>query len=243
MNIDLSLLVSILNLCLSTFSVFVLVSTIKSYIRSTFGYTLICFLSGAALLEVIQLFVFTSDHGYFTLNDTTVVISWHFVFYIAMIAFVIAGQALVRLVTAANPEDSSAARKSAWLVGLFPAIAILALMFFGKTDNFITAFFKDSWFDRLGGVHFLAFLLALLVAYYFRRVGVLAGSNIAAISVPLLGVLVVLSSVHVWELLTESWHVITVPSEVIELVEQVLAIPAFSLLLFGVLRLRKLMRG
>lgn len=195
------------------------------------------FLMGTLLLAAIQLFIVFNDVGVIAVHDSTFHISWHLMFYLSMLLFFMGGRGLVNLASNKPPE---AAKLKHWAIGSFVFVLII---FLGAepVNQFVIDYFQGTILDTFGTHHFGAFLAALLAAFYMLKVRNRYKDIIGIIATPLLIFLALFGVFHLWELLTESWKLIIVEGSVIETVEQIIAIPALSVLLYGFYKSKQMM--
>lgn len=229
----------VVNLVVAALSIGLLLKIMSRYgqsdISTIFGY----FIIGTISLASARLFILYG--GVSGLSDDTVTFGWHLLFYLAMVLFFIAGKGMARLSTT-NIEDSHFNSKMLnWSIA---SVILILVIFIGMTviDQPFTTLFNDTLIDRLGVIHFLAFLIAGIAAFYlFKRAKL--GSITTLLAVPYLCAFGMFALNHVWELLNESWQITHVADPYGELVEQIFVVPGFLLILFAYYRLDRLLRG
>ncbi|MCP6719350.1 MAG: hypothetical protein KJI71_03905 [Patescibacteria group bacterium] len=231
------------NIILVIAAVVIIFRIALGYGRSSVGAAFLYFLYGTVLLGSIRLFIFFVDGGILPISEGTLIVWWHLLFYLAMIAFFIGAKSLVQWVSATDVSEVISFRKALW-VGILFTMLTLALFFTAVPLNeaFDNAFSGSIW-DRFGIQHFVAFLFAGLVTLHMLRVGRKLRKNIATIVMPLLGTFALLTVIHLWELVTESWKWIVFPEAIIESVEQIITLPAYIFIFYAFMKARKLLEG
>ena len=107
-------------------------------------------------------------------------------------------------------------------------------------NQFIIDYFKDTFWDTSGSMHFVAFTFAGLVAYYLNGIRRRFPGSVGSISAPMLISVGLLSSIHLWELLTESWKIIPVTGDLGEFVEMLFWVPVYLFIVIAFVRFRAL---
>jgi len=92
---------------------------------------------------------------------------------------------------------------------------------------------------KIGIQHLIAFAFSSLVAFTLIEIRSFPEHYNSYFTFPLLIVFVLFVTYHFWELLTESLEIIVISEEIIEQVEQILVIPIFLVLIFGIIHLKK----
>jgi hypothetical protein len=235
--VSLFLAVEIVNFLLVGISIAIVLSAVRNRKGTLIGATFVYLLCAISLVGVFRAFIFLAEVGVLHLGEGTVVLFWHVMFYLAIVMFLLGGRSFVRL--AGPPRGAKEPFGEATRLGIVFVLASLFLALIAEPLNpLITAVFEGSIWDQSGLVHFVAFVLGGFVASYLFQLRARLGGNFAIIAVPLLAALAFLSFVHLWELLTESWRVIQLPSDTIELVEQLAALPTFLFFIYAFSRLR-----
>ncbi len=228
-----------INVLLILVAVYIMVACIRvsgtsSQIGRIFSYLLV----GVAVIGFDRLFLLLCDMGVLNVQDDTVNLGWHIIFYTSMITFFIGARGFALL--ASQGKALSSKVMAGWDV--FAAIVILLTFGFVEVvDKPFVAAFNGSWFDNFGMFHFIAFVAAALAAWYlFQRTRV--GNISAVLAGPFLVAFLLLSGEHLWELLSESWHLIGFnPDAYGEVMEQVFVIPSCILFVYAFVRLKKLL--
>jgi hypothetical protein len=154
-----------------------------------------------------------------------------------MIVFLIATRSLVTVLDINNPPKSQ-------LNPLYPILLSglgIGILFYLSPliDLKISPLVEGTWIDKTGVAHFIAFVFAASIANNLGGIKKKFSGSIGEISIPLIGALSLLSTIHLWELLGESWHLFTLPSDVAETVEKILWIPVFMSIGFAYWKLKK----
>jgi hypothetical protein len=229
--------IEIANFLLVGIAIAIILSAVRKQKGSLAGATFIYLLCAIALVGAFRAFIFLAETRILDIGEGTIVLFWHAMFYLAMVMFLLGGRSFVRL--AGPPHGVKGAFGEATGLALTFLLVTLFLFLIAEPLNpLVAAIFEGSIWDQSGLVHFIAFVLGGFVASYLFQVRARLGRNFAVTAAPLLAALAFLSSLHLWELLTESWGVIKLPSDTIELVEQIAALPAFLLFIYAFWRLR-----
>ncbi len=219
------------------------ITVIHKFKTSTFGMPFIYILSGMILLGLSRVVILLYDLEILEIQDITLQVWWHLLFYLAMVSFLFA---LTKIISTAKGQKLVGFTKNdSIILGLFGLLAAILLLGAEAANQWVASLFDGSFMDKGGVVHFIAFGLAGFAAaklFWIRINQKYSGKIIAAIIIPFLLFLALMSLNHFWELLTESWKVILVPEATIETVEQFFWLPAFICMTYGFIRLRKEMR-
>lgn len=197
---------------------------------------------GYFLLAVIsfgftRVFYILADRGIIFVADDTLEVWWHFIFYIGMIMLIFGIQKSVNI--------RQIKSKKSFLNQLkFPIIAVgivVTFVFFSAEtlDKPFLSIFSDTFWAKIGIQHLLAFSLSSLVVFYLLDLKMNLKIQSKIFVNFLLIFLVVTTSYHLWELLTESMEIIELDEKTIERTEQLIATVMFSILLVLFLSLRK----
>jgi len=193
----------------------------------------------AVYLLLDRLFIYLVESGVYALDDIVFHIYWHMIFYFFLLTFVVVGigqnelEAYTKVQT--KPFLMTGAVIHVVMLGITAAIFI-----FGQGANqVLVQAYGGSTIDAFGVHHFVALILAVLA------VGVFFASSIgenrqARARAYFLAMMVFFSLQQGWELVTESWRLVRLDSEVIELVEKLVTVlPGFVLFLLGTRAVRK----
>ena len=210
---------------------------IYDYKKASVGVLLIYFLNGTLLLGLIRLFLALVALQVIKIDDSTAMVIWHLMFYVAIGLFVLATRILVKIVGQTEYKEPLSRALLVFCLSIF----VFGLLFVTAPsfDKLVVATFKDTFWDRVGLPHFIAFGFAGLVSYYLLQVQQKFEGNIKAIAFPLLFSIGTLSIIHLWELLNESWGVIKVSEDFGEGVEMYLWIPVYLLTFYAFWKFRE----
>ncbi len=227
----------IINLCAILAGILLLALAIGRYGASDLSRIFSLFMLATALLGACRFFIFLTLAGVFHVQDETMSIGWHIIFYMAMITFILAAKNLVQLGTTG---ESGMSQKKIVGWGVFTVVVTVALFLTVQIyDPLYMRYTEGSLWEIWGGMHFIAGTLAAIAAFYvFQRAKL--GSITKVIATPLLIAIGLFAIQHSWELCTESWKIIAVPSELIEKIELLFVVPAYLLVAFAFWRLWKL---
>ncbi len=233
------LALELLGMALIVATVWLLWLNIRDFWGEPTAAAFIYYCAATVLLGLIKVFLHLAESHTLGISDATATLGWHLMFYLAMAMFIAGTTALlhVSVGTSGTPK-----RPFSRLIlrGKFPVL-VGVVVFAGSVlaDNWITKVFADSLADRSGFVHFLAFAMSIAVVYAMRRLRKNLGQYVRSIATPIIWAVFFLGVVHFWELLTESWAVLTVSHETIEIVEIFLTLPALALIFYAFLRTRR----
>jgi hypothetical protein len=238
--IDVSL--DIVSVILMLIALSIITKSLREYGKSTIGIAIIYFLTATLVLGAIR-FIFILDddsvYSYASVKDITEMTSWHTLFYFSIILFYLAGNTLTKLVSSDKGKISY--NKALYLL-IFPILlsaSIIASMPVVSVQNFWVNHLQSTWFYTFGWFHIIALILAVIISIYLYKIrnkfkGI--GGMIGDISIAL----GLLASIHLWELLNETWRVIVVSDDFGEFTERVLWIPVFIFILTSFIKLRRL---
>lgn len=194
------------------------------------------FSTATALLIVMRLFIHLVELEVISVASGALHFWWHVIFYLAMLSFFFGLKGMVDL--ADGREDKMAKMVSKWQ--LTSIVAVLAIVFLSiTTGNSWASFYDNSLLEGAGLHHFIAFAISVLVVYYLIQSKKKIGMIGAGIAMPLTIGLSFWGFQHFWELLTESWKILTFTDEVIEHVEQYLVVIAVISLIYSFVQLKK----
>ncbi|MBS3084003.1 hypothetical protein J4423_04320 [Candidatus Pacearchaeota archaeon] len=219
------------NLFAVVLSAIILLIIIRKYTEGSLQKVWIYFLGGTITIGLTRLFYMLADLKIMVISDVMKDIGWHSLFYLSMILFFIGGKALVSLAKDGKSVESK--RKLVfWMI--FSVLFILIIFSSAVSlSSWLVSNFEGSFLDKIGFVHFIAFVLAGIVSMYMYKVRERYSKVISIITTPFTLFLALYSLYHLWELLGESWGIISLSESIFERVEQVIALSAFVCLLFG----------
>lgn len=210
----------------------------KSALGSIFSYILI----GTSIFFVITVFQ-NLGSDFFRISNQSMDLWWHMMFYMALISFYYGLKFLVGLGTG-EPDASQGikiGREKIWAV---VAVVLLAMIF--VVPNFFEAgviTYTNSYLGQKGLHHLLAVLLSGMVGSYLLLAKKNFGQIGKAIASPMTVAVWVLSFQHILALLTESWGVVAISSQVVEGVERLFLIITAVSLTYAAWRLRSFTRA
>src|ERR1700722_3312572 len=232
----------IVSIILMVISLFLILKSIREYGKSTIGIAITYFLTATLVLGAIRLiFILDDDHvySYTGVKDITEMTSWHTLFYFAIILFYLAGSTFTKLVSSSKGKSSYFNALCLLVFAIILSATIIASMPVTFVQNFWVNHLQNTWFYTFGWFHIIALILAVGIAIYlylvrskFKGIGSMIGDISIAIGL--------LASIHLWELLNETWRVIIVSDDFGEFIERVLWIPVFIFILTSFIKLRKL---
>ena len=238
--IDVSL--DIVSIILMVIALFLILKSIREYGKSTIGIAISYFLTATLVLGAIRLiFILDDDHvySYAGVKDITEMTSWHTLFYFAIILFYLAGNTLTKLVSNGKGKSSYFNALCLLVFAIILSASIIASMPIASVQNFWANHLQNTWFYTFGWFHITALILAVIIAIYlyvirrkFKGISGMIGDVAIAIGL--------LASIHLWELLNETWSVIVVSDDFCEFIERILWIPVFIFILTSFIKLRKL---
>lgn len=188
--------------------------------------------SSIVLLLIARIFVFAVDAGIYNLHEVNLHIWWHMIFAFSMICFIIGGKKLRDI--AVNPAEGSQLRIiDIFYPSLFIALSLSMFLFVQSVEDGMSALFVGSIVDSLGIHHLVVVILAAIAAWYVLKIKQNWGAILNVSVYPFFIFISLMAVQHIWELLTESWKVIILSHETIELVEQYIILPGFAALIIG----------
>lgn len=184
----------------------------------------------------IRVFFYVAEQ--LAVSDTTVIVGWHFLFYVAAALLIAALQSLKSFGSGFTKEKLI----SPMMVVLFTALTLIGvaiLLSIGSLDESITLYYGAASLHHFGLEHFIAFIMMAYTTYLIVSVKHLFGKTVTNAVAPMLAATVSFTLLHVWELLTENWGVLAVPETIIEPVEGVFFLIAMLSMLIATWQIRK----
>lgn len=202
--------------------------------------SMVYFLTALLLLASSRGMLVLSMLDVLPLSEESQTLGWHSLFFLSMIVFFQAGK------TFALPAVSKRHASRVWTILLLPLLSLLftVLVFVVLTmiDANVALSYGDSLFDRSGMIHVIAFQLAALAAAYLY-VTIRQKHVSSLLAIPFFLTFGVWSAVHVWELVTESWHLLPIGREYGIAVEQLISFIGSACLLYSFAKLPRIMGG
>jgi hypothetical protein len=156
-----------------------------------------------------------------------------------MISYYFGFKALAKLGTeeTGDPAKAIGAEKT-W--GLFVLLAVIVIFMAPHGADSYIQMYTSSALASFGLHHFIAFALAGTVGAYLLSAKKNLGQIGRAIANPMIIAIWALALQHFWELLVESWKVISVEGDMGEIVERFILIIAAICITYAALRLKAL---
>lgn len=215
----------------------------RAYGDSVIGVSLLYFLIGTFFLGSIRLFFFLNGSGIISVDEMTADIVWHVFHWLSLAAYLVAGKKLIWFVD--NKSNSAWEKPSyykAAIVGLLSSGFVLVVVLTATLYNDIFDQYEGTWLDQAGLIHFISFIFGGIVAFYMLKIRKRLMPAIAVIAAPLVINIVLLSVSHFWELLTESWRIISLTDEAIEKTEQLIMFPGYIVIVYAFWRSTSLLK-
>lgn len=213
-----------ISLVVMLFSLYRIIRSIREYGKSTLGVAMIYLLNATVVLGAVMIMFILTDGNIYNVHDITGMTLWHIMFCYAVILFLIAANILSNLVNISNNNNSYA--KALWYLffSIFLSSSVIIVMPY--TDKFFVQYVQPTTFSQDGYFHIIAFLLSVITAVYLYRIRKkypVIGNVIGQLYI----VLAILATIHLWELLIESWKWIILSGDLGELGDRILWIPVF----------------
>lgn len=199
------------------------------------------FSAGTLMVGLSRLFLFMSDQGLYKLEDVTLHVWWHLIFYMGMIAFIWGGKRLKDISSSTTPTGFTS--KDGMVLGSMVALSIAIFFLAPVLENSLAPLLVGSVIDKFGLHHFIAFILAGIDVWYLYNIKANWGQLLTVSVYPTLFFLGLMGLQHFWELVTESLKVIIIEPESGELVEKFIVLPAIALLLYGLFQVGKVIKA
>ncbi len=219
-------------------AVAILVRNVRDFWHTPTAEAFVYYAAASLLLALMKVFLHLAEAHTLPIGEATAAIGWHILFYLSMGMFISGTTALIRV----GRSDTGSSRSFSRIIvrGVTPvAIGVVAFAVSVLVDPLVDHWFAGSILDRVGLVHFLAFVMSVGVVRAMARLREETGTYLGSIVTPMNWAVLFLGLVHLWELITESWQALPVPEEIIEPVEVLLTLPAFALIFFAFLRTRR----
>lgn len=214
---------------------------LKSFGKGVLNIVFLSFGMSIVFLGVYFLFMrFAEDNVLFSLSEATMFTWAHGIVYLSMLALIWGGY---RIKKASETENAGGLNSSDGVIyGLLSVILVGLLLTVQPMEMSATKAIEGSAFDELGLHHFTVFILGGISFWYLRYIkgnwGLLSDSMTYVMYFLLL-----IGIQHLWEVLTESWKVITLESTYIEGVETIIIFAALALFCVGQSKIIKFIKG
>jgi hypothetical protein len=197
---------------------------------------LLYFAIGTAMIVAQSTFIALGAQ-FFGIEDTSLDVWWHFLFFWAF-GYHFYGLILLSRLgiseTESNPEKRANTARLWGFIGLCFAVFEFIIPKYAENVMFI---YTKSPLDSFGLHHFIAFAFAGIVFWYLFFAQKNLGQLGRLIANPVIFAVTALCLQHLWELLNESWHVINVAGATGEGVEKIFLITAACALIWGAWKL------
>lgn len=230
-------MVEIIYLILVIFSLVQVILALKEFGASSLGKVFGHFLTVIVLLAGIRLLFFLVDSHILLIEDATLMFIWHLMFYESIGVMILVNRSLISLLGQAKLINP-------WALGSVSLMVMALLFLLAKPlDPWVTQHIAGTWWMRSGIFHFVAMLFAGVAAWGLYQIKQKFASSVGRIVWPLLIAISILSVVHLWELLTESWMLIRVTDEFGEFVERYLWIAVYFFVAYAFWAVRRAARA
>jgi len=228
--------VEVLNLSLFGFLVILIISLImkQKFYKTNIGW--IYFLFGIILFGLTRVFYILSDQGIIPISDDTLEVWWHLIFYNSLGLILLSIKDIMRKPQYVKPRSLKRCLSICMISTIFAIFVFLSAV---PLDEEFVSVFSDTFLGKIGIQHLIAFAFSSLVAFTLIEIRSFPEQYNSYFTFPLLIVFVIFVTYHFWELLTESLEIIVISENIIEQVEQILVIPIFLVLIFGIIHLKK----
>ena len=228
--------VEILNLSLFVFLVILITSLImnQKFHKTNVGW--IYFLFGIILFGFTRVFYIMSDQGIIPIADDTLEVWWHLIFFNSLGLILLSIKDIMRKPQYIKPRSLKRCLSICLISSVFTIFVFLSAV---PLDEEFISVFSDTFLGKIGIQHLIAFAFSSLVAFTLIEIRSFPERYNSYFIFPLLIVFVIFVTYHFWELLTESLEIIVIAEDIIEQVEQILVIPIFLVLIFGIMRIKK----
>jgi hypothetical protein len=205
--------------------------------RGAMGIAFLFFSAGVFILGLSLLFLFLCDnHIFFHLEDVNMHIWVHVLVFLGLLLFAIGGKKLNDLSHNIGVRPNLSGGEQI-LLGSSLLFSLTVFFFAPSLDAALAPITVNSVVDTLGLHHFIAFMMAIICAVYIWSVRASWGKMLGVGVAPFLAFLFLIGMQHLWEAMTESWKLFSISSQQIELVEQFLLFPAYTMLAIAFFRI------
>lgn len=191
--------------------------------------------SGIIFLGLSRAFLFLANMGVYSLEQETLDLWQHIIFYLAMGSFIWGGVRLRQIAT--MPASAGYMIRDFYLLVALFLVEFLVFGLAQPLNGILSPVLASPLIKGLGLTHIVSLILVAI-----------AGSQIYAIKsdwakllpvglYPILTFFIILGTKHTFELLNNNWQLVTLPIDVFLVVDQFLLILAFLSLTFGFLRI------
>lgn len=190
----------------------------KSALGSVFSYIFV----GTAIFFIITIFQKLGS-SFFNIDQSSMDIWWHIMFYLGMISYYFGLRSLVML---ANGSSSSIkiGQENKW--GALVAVLLITIFTIPKWADPVISYYANSALAMYGFHHFIAFLMAGSLGSYLLIAKNDLGLIGKAVANPMMVVVWAFCVHQLWGLIFTSWKLIPVSSVVGEGIERIILIVA-----------------
>lgn len=225
-------------LAVAFISILLSINLVKGFgqgvLRKPFTY----FAGSIVVLWMSLAFLFTaSAQGVYRLTDVTMHIWVHLLVSLGLILFAVGAKVLNDIARSPGAHVSPSLKDR---LTLYIPIIVSAAVFFvaNPLEQYLAPFFVGSIVDVFGLHHFAAFLVSLVCVWYIWRARKNWGKMLSVGAMPFCLFLLLIGTQHFWETITESWKLVVLSADQIELVERFMLLPAFLMLGAALYRIR-----
>ena len=226
----------LINLALFGFLVILILSMIMKQKLHKTNVAWIYFLFAIVLFGLTRVFYITSDQGIIPVADDTLEVWWHLIFFNSLILILLSIKDIMKKPQYIKPRSLKRCLSICMISTIFTIFVFLSAV---ALDEGFVSIFSDTFLAKIGIQHLIAFTFSSLVAFSLIEIRSFPEQYNTYFTFPLAIVFVLFVGYHFWELLTESLEILIIPEETVEQVEQVLVIPIFSVLIFGIMHIKK----
>lgn len=192
---------------------------------------------GTFLIFLSRIFLILNNGGVYTLENVGLHIWWHTILYLGIMCFIIGGKRLLQISN--NIDIKQYNQKDTLTIISFVFFTILIFILSQIVEPLLSTILVDSFIDRWGLHHFIVFSLGVYAGNYVLSIRNKWGKTLSVGAIPIFIFITLTGLQHLWELLTESWKIINLVPEKIELVESYIVIASLISLNFGYYRTYK----
>ena len=228
-----------LNFILILIAAWIMLSVIKIYgkdaqMSGVFG----LFLSGALVLGLSRFVLFLASLNVIQLEDHTLELAWHLVFYISMITFFLGGRMIYDL--SKNDMMVTSFKKTYMWDGILAVYLIVVAVAVEVANKPFNDQNSGSALDHIGFIHMVAMVTGFLGALYLFQHAPRLGRMTGVMAKPILLAFLLLGCEHAWEMMHESWGFFqTNPENFGDLVEEFFVVPSSILVIIAFMRLKR----
>ena len=206
----------------------------QKFYKTNIGW--IYFLFGIILFGLTRVFYILSDQGIIPISDDTLEVWWHLIFFNSLGLIFLSIKDIMGKPQILKPKSLKRCLSVCMISTIF---AIFVFLSAAPLDEGFVSVFSDTFWAKIGIQHLIAFAFASLIAFTLFEIRSFHEQYNSYFTSPLLIVFIIFVVYHVWELLTESLEIIVIEEEIIEQIEQILVVPIFLILIFGIMHLKK----